>query len=442
MNMQLRNGHAASTGHRRSHITRAQVGTAPAPPPAWPARCVPPEVQSRKGPKKFSLLGSTGSIGTQTLDIIAEFPDKFELVALAAGSNIELLAKQVRQFKPKMVAIKDGSKLAALKEAIKDLPEQPELLVGDEGAVEVAGHKDADSVVTGIVGCAGLLPTVAAIKARKEICLANKETLIAGGPFVLPLAKEYGVNILPADSEHSAIFQCMQGLPEGGLRRIILTASGGAFRDWPAEKLKEVTVQQAITHPNWSMGKKITIDSATLMNKGLEVIEAHYLFGVDYDNIDIVIHPQSIIHSMIETQDSSVLAQYVNGAAADLCGVQLGWPDMRLPIMYTIEKYPAMDLAYAAGRTGGSMTGVLSAANEQSVQASAGCEGRKFLDERISYLDIMRLNEACCEAHKQDWVGVPDLDQIVHYDAWARQWVREKVASGAYKSSKVFSMAA
>nr|AEY80027.1 1-deoxy-D-xylulose 5-phosphate reductoisomerase [Haematococcus lacustris] len=450
--MQLRNGHAAPTGHRRSHITRAQVGTAPAPPPAWPARCVPPEVQSRKGPKKFSLLGSTGSIGTQTLDIIAEFPDKFELVALAAGSNIELLAKQVRQFKPKMVAIKDGSKLAALKEAIKDLPEQPELLVGDEGAVEVARHKDADSVVTGIVGCAGLLPTVAAIKARKEICLANKETLIAGGPFVLPLAKEYGVNILPADSEHSAIFQCMQGLPEGGLRRIILTASGGAFRDWPAEKLKEVTVQQAITHPNWSMGKKITTDSATLMNKGLEVIEAHYLFGVDYDNIDIVIHPQSIIHSMIETQDSSVLAQ-------------LGWPDMRLPIMYTMswpervpvtdaswprldftkannltfrapdrEKYPAMDLAYAAGRTGGSMTGVLSAANEQSVQ--------EFLDERISYLDIMRLNGACCEAHKQDWVGVPDLDQIVHYDAWARQWVREKVASGAYKSSKVFSMAA
>jgi 1-deoxy-D-xylulose-5-phosphate reductoisomerase len=389
------------------------------------------------------VLGSTGSIGTQTLDIIAEFPDKFKLVALAAGGNVELLAQQVRQFRPKMVAIKDASKVAQLRELIADVPEQPEILTGAEGAVEVARHPDCEAVVTGIVGCAGLLPTVAAIEAGKDICLANKETLIAGGPTVLPLAAKHGVRILPADSEHSAIFQVMQGLPEGGLRRIILTASGGAFRDWPVEKLADVTVDQACTHPNWSMGKKITVDSATLMNKGLEVIEAHYLYGVDYDDIEIVIHPQSIIHSMIETADSSVLAQ-------------LGWPDMRLPIMYTMSwpervatrdatwprldfakansltfkepdraKYPSMDLAYAAGRAGGTMTGVLSAANEQAVQM--------FIDERIGYLDIMRLNEAACDAHKPELVAAPTLDEIVHYDAWARRWVEERVASGAYR---------
>jgi len=366
---------------------------------------------------------------------------------MAAGSNVDLLAKQIRQFQPKLVAIKDASKVPLLKELIKDVPQQPEILVGDEGAVEVARHSEADAVVTGIVGCAGLLPTVAAIKAKKEICLANKETLIAGGPFVLPLAKEYGVNILPADSEHSAIFQCLQGVPDKGLRRIILTASGGAFRDWPVEKLKEVTVEQAITHPNWSMGKKITTDSATLMNKGLEVIEAHYLFGAEYDDIEIVVHPQSIIHSMVETQDSSVIAQ-------------LGWPDMKLPIMYTMSwpervpvqdatwprldlakasqltfkapdraKYPSMDLSYAAGRIGGSMTGVLSAGNEQSVEM--------FLDGKIHYLDIIPLNEACCEAHKKDWMANPSLEDIVQADAEARRWVKEQVESGAYKS-KVF----
>eukprot|EP00882_Tetradesmus_deserticola_P014851 GHRQ01015804.1.p1 GENE.GHRQ01015804.1~~GHRQ01015804.1.p1 ORF type:complete len:440 (+),score=184.76 GHRQ01015804.1:98-1417(+) len=372
----------------RLHVVAQQA--AGSVPPAWNKRVVVPEVQPRDTPKPFSVLGSTGSIGTQTLDIIAEHPDKFSLEALSAGSNVELLAQQVRQFKPKLVAIRDASKVQQLQELIKDVSPQPEILIGDEGAVEVARHPDIEAVVTGIVGCAGLLPTVAAIKAGKDICLANKETLIAGGPFVLPLAQQHNVRILPADSEHSAIFQVMQGLPEGGLRRIILTASGGAFRDWPVEKLSEVTVEQAITHPNWSMGKKITIDSATLMNKGLEVIEAHYLYGVDYDNIEIVIHPQSIVHSMIETADSSVLAQ-------------LGWPDMRLPIMYTMSwpervntsevtwprldfskassltfkqpdhaKYPSMNVAYAAGRAGGTMTGVLSAANEQVRRGGVG----------------------------------------------------------------------
>jgi len=207
------------------------------------------------------------------------------------------------------VALQDASKIAEFKELIKDMSPQPEIFSGDEGAIAAASHPDADAVITGIVGCAGLQPTCAAIRAGKDICLANKETLIAGGPAVLPLAAKHGVKLLPADSEHSAIFQVIQGLPEGGLRRVILTASGGAFRDLPAEDLKNVTVADALKHPNWSMGPKITVDSATLMNKGLEVIEAHYLFGTAYDNIDVVIHPQSIIHSMVETADSSVLAQ-------------------------------------------------------------------------------------------------------------------------------------
>jgi len=330
-----------------------------------------------------------------------------------------------------------------LKELIKDLDYTPEIMTGDAGNVAVAEHAEAEAVVTGIVGCAGLQPTVAAIKKGKDICLANKETLIAGGPAILPLADKHGIKILPADSEHSALFQCIQGLPEGGLRRIILTASGGAFRDWPAEKLKEVKVADALKHPNWSMGKKITVDSATLMNKGLEVIEAHYLYGTDYDNIEIVIHPQSIIHSMVETADSSVLAQ-------------LGWPDMRLPILYTMswperldtseetwprldfikmgdltfkkpehEKYPSMNLAYAAGRAGGTMTGVLSAANEQAVEM--------FIDEKIGYLDIMSAVEAACDAHKNEFVEAPSLEEIVHFDQWARQFVKEKVEAGAFK---------
>lgn len=419
---------------RRSVLVRAAV-----PPSAWPGRVpVPDTLPTRDGPKKFSLLGSTGSIGTQTLDIVAEHPDKFAVTALAAGGNLDLLAAQIRQFQPALVSVRDGSKVAQLKELIRDAPRQPEIMVGEEGICAVAAHAEADACVTGIVGCAGLRPTVAAIESGKDICLANKETLIAGGPFVLPLAKKHGVNILPADSEHSAIFQCLQGLPAGGMRRIILTASGGAFRDLPVEKLGGVSKADALKHPNWSMGPKITVDSATLMNKGLEVIEAHYLFGADYDNIDIVIHPQSIIHSMVETADSSVLAQ-------------LGWPDMRLPILYTMSwparvqcseqtwprldfvkmgdltfrapdhaKYPSMKLACAAGRAGGTMTGVMSAANEQAVEL--------FLAERIGYLDIMRVVEQCCEAHRADMVQAPSLEEIVHYDQWARRHVADSVS--------------
>lgn len=380
--------------------------------------------------KAITLLGSTGSIGTQTLDIVSQHPDKFRLVGIAAGRNVEMLAQQVRQFRPEIVAICDEDKLPELKAAIADLDPQPILLAGDAGIIEVARYGDAEAVVTGIVGCAGLLPTIAAIEAGKDIALANKETLIAGGPVVNPLVEKHGVKLLPADSEHSAIFQCLQGVPKGGLKKIILTASGGAFRDWPVEKLAEAKVSDALKHPNWSMGRKITIDSATLMNKGLEVIEAHYLFGADYDDIEIVIHPQSIIHSLIELQDTSVLAQ-------------LGWPDMRLPLLYAMSwperiytdwerldlvkagsltfrepdhnKYPCMQLAYAAGSAGGSMPAVLNAANEQAVAL--------FLDEKIGFLDIPRCIERVCDRHRTDHQQNPSLDDILATDQWARQEV-------------------
>ncbi|WP_204141579.1 1-deoxy-D-xylulose-5-phosphate reductoisomerase [Halomicronema sp. CCY15110] len=393
--------------------------------------------------KAITLLGSTGSIGTQTLDILESHPEDFRLVGIAAGNNVELLVQQVRQFKPEIVAICNESKLDDLKTAIADLDPQPIILAGDDGVVEVARYGDAEAVITGIVGCAGLLPTLAAIEAGKDIALANKETLIAGGPVVLPLVEKHGVKLLPADSEHSAIFQCLQGVPDRGLRRIILTASGGAFRDWPVEKLPQVTVSDALKHPNWSMGRKITVDSATLMNKGLEVIEAHYLFGQDYNDIDIVIHPQSIIHSLIELQDTSVLAQ-------------LGWPDMRLPLLYAISwpdrvytdwepldlvkagtltfrepdhtKYPCMDLAYAAGRAGGTMTAVLNAANEQAVEL--------FLDEQIGYLDIAKVIERVCDRHRDDLVAQPVLSDILTVDQWAR---REAVAASKNLTSPVMA---
>jgi 1-deoxy-D-xylulose-5-phosphate reductoisomerase len=382
--------------------------------------------------KAITLLGSTGSIGTQTLDIVESNPDKFRIVGLAAGSNVEMLARQVQKFRPEIVAIDNEAKLIELKAALTNLDYQPIIVAGAQGTIEVAGYGDAQSVVTGIVGCAGLLPTIAAIKAGKDIALANKETLIAGGPVVLPLVEEYGVKLLPADSEHSAIFQCLQGVPAGGLRRIILTASGGAFRDLPIEKLAAVKVADALKHPNWTMGQKITIDSATLMNKGLEVIEAHYLFGMGYDKIDIVIHPQSIIHSLIEVQDTSVLAQ-------------LGWPDMRLPLLYALswpdrlytewekfdlvkagdltfrapdhEKYPCMQLAYAAGRAGGSMPAVLNGANEQAVAL--------FLAEKIHFLDIPKLIEKVCDKHRIDHTLTPSLDDILAADVWARQAILE-----------------
>ncbi len=421
----------------------------------WPgtATLTPEELAFELGNgnvKKISLLGSTGSIGTQTLDIVEEHPDKFECVAFACGRNIELAAKQIEKFQPQMVSVQDGKDIEKLKETLKASGyngPMPELVYGNDGMCAVAAHENCEAVVTGIVGCAGLPPTVAAINAKKNICLANKETLIAGGPAIVPLAVKNGVKILPADSEHSALFQCMQGLPPGALRRIILTASGGAFRDVDLAEMQRMAEQEpeklhakATTHPNWDMGAKITCDSATLMNKALEVIEAHYLYGTSYDNIDVVIHPQSIIHSMVETADSSVLAQ-------------LGWPDMRLPILYTMswpqrvncseqtwprldfvkmgdltfkepdtKKYPSLTMGYAAGRFGGTMTGVFSAANEQAVAM--------FLEKKIGYFDIYKTIDMAMEAHKNDLILDPSLDDIVACDLWARQNVLDNVSAG------------
>ncbi|KZR65291.1 1-deoxy-D-xylulose-5-phosphate reductoisomerase [Prochlorococcus sp. MIT 1303] len=405
--------------------------------------------------KAISVLGSTGSIGTQTLEIAEEFPERFRVVALTAGTNVSLVVEQIKRHHPEVVSLADASLLPQLKQQLNALPSEqqpphlPQLLAGPEGLNVAASWDSTDLVVSGIVGCAGLLPTLAAIKAGKDLALANKETLIAAAPVVLPELKRSGSRLLPADSEHSAIFQCLQGtpwaenarlstgVPTPGLRHIQLTASGGAFRDWSAKDLEKATIADATSHPNWSMGRKITVDSATLMNKGLEVIEAHYLFGIDYDQIEIVIHPQSIIHSMIELADSSVLAQ-------------LGWPDMKLPILYCLswperletpwrrlnlaevgeltfrapdtKKYPCMELAYAAGRAGGTMPAVLNAANEEAVA--------QFLEERIHFLDIPEVIEAACERHKPDLQTQPQLDDVLAVDAWARKAVQEQVKRG------------
>ena len=402
--------------------------------------------------KYITVLGSTGSIGTQTLEIVNELPYKFKVVALSAGRNIDLLTEQVKKHNPEVIAIEDENLLQDLKNNINNLGivKPPIVLGGQDGINTVAAWEKADTVITGIVGCAGLIPTMKAINAGKNIALANKETLIAAGSVVLPALKENKSTLLPADSEHSAIFQCLQGLPNyknayfstgkipNGLKALHLTASGGAFRDWAVEDLKHVTVKDATSHPNWDMGKKITVDSATLMNKGLEVIEAHYLFGTSYENIEIVIHPQSIIHSMIELEDSSVIAQ-------------LGWPDMKLPILYAMSwperfktnwkrlnltdigqltfkkpdksKYPCMGLAYSAGKCSGTMPAVLNAANEISVD--------QFLKEQISFQEIPKFIEKACEMHLKEINKSPKLEDILSVDNWARNFVKGEIKKGA-----------
>ncbi|ABX09147.1 1-deoxy-D-xylulose 5-phosphate reductoisomerase [Prochlorococcus marinus str. MIT 9211] len=406
------------------------------------------------------MLGSTGSIGTQTLQIAEEFPEQFKVVSLTAGRNLTLLIEQIKKHSPEVVALAEECLVQELQERLDNInpsekPKKfPKLFGGPEGLNIAASWDHSDLVVTGIVGCAGLLPTLAAIKAGKDIALANKETLIAAGPVVLPELKKSGSRLLPADSEHSAIFQCLQGtpwaenarlstgVPTPGLRNIQLTASGGAFRDWSIDELRNASVKDATSHPNWSMGKKITVDSATLMNKGLEVIEAHYLFGLNYNHIEIVIHPQSIIHSMIELGDSSVLAQ-------------MGWPDMKLPILYAMSwpnrietpwkrlslpeigsltfkspdtaKYPCMELAYSAGRSGGTMPAVLNAANEEAVA--------QFLKEKIHFLSIPKIIESVCEQHKNDLNQNPKLNDVIAVDEWARRVVRENVLTNANRYS-------
>lgn len=371
--------------------------------------------------KKIAILGSTGSIGTQTLDVIRAHSDELEVVALAAGSNKERLKEQIREFHPELVSLSDEKKAQELKEELAG--EAVEVVCGMDGLIEVAGIDSADVVVTAVVGMMGILPTMEAIRKGKDIALANKETLVTAGHLIIPMAREYGVSILPVDSEHSAIFQCLQGEPKKALDKILLTASGGPFRGKSAEFLETVTLEDALNHPNWSMGPKITIDSSTMVNKGLEVMEAKWLFGVDYSQIEVVIQPQSIIHSMVQYIDGAVIAQ-------------LGTPDMRVPIEYalfyperrslpgdrldfsklsqiTFEKpdykvFRGLSLAIEAGKTGGTMPTVFNAANERAVA--------KFLKGEIKYTDIVRSIEKCMDAHKVS--SHPDLEEILATEQW------------------------
>ncbi len=373
--------------------------------------------------KRVVVLGSTGSIGRQTLEVIRAFPDKLQVVGLAAGTNLELLAAQIRQFHPKMAYCQDWSALKPLLYSLDCCTCSME---------EMASHPDVDLVMVGTSGRVGLSPTLAGIAARKSIALANKEVLIMAGGLVIEKAKKAGMKILPVDSEPSAIWQCLQG-EKGELSRIILTASGGPFRLQSLEEMAKVKSENALRHPTWKMGRKITIDSATLMNKGLEVIEAHWLFGVPYDQIEVVIHPQSVIHSMVEFADGSIKAQ-------------MSPPDMRFPIQYAFsyperwsnsplpkfdpvatakltfeelrpERFPCFDLAVKAGKQGGTYPAVLSAADEMAVGL--------FLSQQIGFLEIPKIVEKALECH--DSIENPSLQDILEADEWARGFTTSQV---------------
>lgn len=374
--------------------------------------------------KKIAILGSTGSIGTQSLEVIRSQPD-MEATVLAAGSNVELLEKQIREFHPKLVCVykEDAAKL--LKQAVADL--DVTIVSGMDGLIEAAAFPETQIVVTAVVGMIGIRPTIAAIKAGKDIALANKETLVTAGHLIIPMIKQYGVRLLPVDSEHSAIFQSLMGSsPEGStghkIDKILLTASGGPFRGKKSEELMEIKVEDALKHPNWSMGRKITIDSSTMVNKGLEVIEAKWLFNVDVDQVQVVVQPQSIIHSMVEYVDGAIIAE-------------LGTPDMKLPIQYALyyperrflpgdrvdfwtlgklefekpdtDTFYGLELAYEAGRKGGSLPTVFNAANELAVS--------QFLNREIKYLEITEIIENCMKAHKN--IENPTLEQILETEA-------------------------
>ncbi|ADD02460.1 1-deoxy-D-xylulose 5-phosphate reductoisomerase [Thermoanaerobacter italicus Ab9] len=376
--------------------------------------------------KKVIILGSTGSIGTQTLNVIKNFRENFEVVGLTAYNNVELLSKQIREFNPRVVAVKDEDKANQLREKLE---ENIEILTGSKGLQEIVKY-DADLVVIAVEGIAGLLPTITAIQTGKDIALANKEVLVTAGQIVMDLAKKKGIRLLPIDSEHSAILQCLKGNDRKEISRLILTASGGPFRGKKKEALKKVTVEQALNHPNWKMGKKITVDSATLMNKGFEVIEAKWLFDISEDKIDVVVHPQSIIHSMVEYIDGSIIAQ-------------LATADMRIPIQYALnyptrnyikevkfldfsvitqltfekpdlETFRCLSLAYEALKIGGTMTTVLNAADEIAVSL--------FLNKKIEFLQIAEIIEESMKEHNN--IQNPTLDDIINVD----KEVKEKIA--------------
>ena len=378
--------------------------------------------------KKIAILGSTGSIGTQTLEVVRENGD-IEVISLAAGSNTELLEQQVREFHPQVVCVYEEEKAREFRERLKDVAVQ--IVTGMDGLIETACVPEAEIVVTAVVGMIGIRPTIAAIEAGKDIALANKETLVTAGHLIIPLAREKGIRILPVDSEHSAIFQSLQGNAGNRIQKILLTASGGPFRGKREEDLLNVKVEDALKHPNWSMGRKITIDSSTMVNKGLEVIEAKWLFDVEIDDIQVVVQPQSVIHSMVEYEDGSVIAQ-------------LGTPDMKLPIQYALyypqRRYlpgdrldfwslthldfekPDMDtfyglsLAYEAGRTGGSLPTVFNAANELAVAM--------FLNREITYLEIVEIIEDCMRAHHN--IKSPSLEQILTAEQETYERIRSR----------------
>lgn len=375
--------------------------------------------------KKISLLGATGSIGRQTMEVVRENRDQFEVVAFSAGSNIELTKKYINEFSPALVSVKEKQDCEALR---AEFP-STQFSYGDDGLVEVAVYPESSIVLNAVIGSVGLYPTLKAIEAKKHIALANKETLVTAGHVVMDAAKKHGVQILPVDSEHSAIFQALQGEKEKNIERLIITASGGSFRDYTRADLEGVTVEQALNHPNWSMGAKITIDSATMMNKGLEVIEAHWLFDMPYDKISVLMHKESIIHSMVEFHDGSIIAQ-------------LGTPDMRVPISYALmhpdrlqnaskerldlakiatlhfqemsfERFPCLRYAYEAGKAGGTMPTVLNAANEVAVDF--------FLKGKISFLDIESMVYRALEKHEV--ISQPDLEVIQQTDQETRKYI-------------------
>lgn len=376
--------------------------------------------------KKISILGSTGSIGTQALDVVRKNTD-LKVVALSAGNNVELLCSQIEEFKPQLVSVATKEAAEKLKQMLTKEKEL-EIVYGMEGLISVAVYSEAETLLTAIVGMIGLVPTVEAIKAGKDIALANKETLVTAGHIIMPLAKEYGVNILPVDSEHSAILQCLHGEQKKEISKLLITASGGPFRGMNLEQLKKVKLEDALKHPNWSMGRKITIDSSTLVNKGLEVIEAKWLFDMEVEDIEVVVQPQSIIHSMIELVDGSIIAQ-------------LGTPDMRLPIQYALyypnhkyldgkrldfktlkqitfeqpdmETFKGLALAYEAIKVGGSMPTVYNAANELAVSL--------FLNKKIEYLDIVELIEKSMKQHKL--IENPSIEEILIVEKQTHEFI-------------------
>ena len=379
--------------------------------------------------KYLTLLGSTGSIGKNVLEIVRLYPDRFGIKALCAATSVELLAAQIMEFSPDVACVIDALHREKLQRLLPATC-KTELLFGDDGYIHAASHADVSMVVSAFVGAAGLVPTLAAIHAGKDIALANKETLVTAGDLVMPLAAENGVDVLPVDSEHSAIFQCLNGENPQEVAKLILTASGGPFRTTPKESMGDITLAQALNHPTWSMGRKITIDSATLMNKGLEVIEAHHLFGVDAHRIEVVVHPQSIVHSMVAYVDGVVMAQMgqpdMKGAIAyalnhpQRLDIGMPPPDFADLASLTFEKpdysrFPCMKLAFDAIDAGGTMPTVLNAANEVAVAA--------FLDERIGFLDIPRTIDQAMAAHSV--VPRPVLEDVQSADAWARRKATE-----------------